>query len=128
MKKIVTGILALLYLAVSSGVVLEVHYCMGKIAGVELYGGHNEQCGKCGMKERKGGCCHDQLQVYKLEDVHKQVNSLAVAPLLALAPPTVYTILFWQVPADPSFTTVALHPPPDSNAPALCIVNCVFRI
>lgn len=128
MKRIVTGILALLYLAVSSGVVLEVHYCMGKIAGVELYGGHNEQCGKCGMKEGKGGCCHDQLQVYKLEDVHKQVNSPGVAPLWAIALPAVYPVPDCQLPADPSFNTVALHPPPDIHAPALCIVNCVFRI
>lgn len=128
MKKIVTGILALLYLAVSSGVVLEVHYCMGAIAGVELYGGHNEQCGKCGMKERKGGCCHDELQVYKLQDVHKQVNHLGMSPIVAVAPSIAYTVMDWQLPADPYFNRVVLHPPPDINAPELCIVNCVFRI
>jgi hypothetical protein len=128
MKKVVTGILAILYLAVSSGVVLEVHYCMGKVAGVELYGGHNDQCGKCGMKEQKGGCCSDQLKVYKLEDVHKQVNSLGVAQKLFLATPTPVAVMDWQLLGVPTLNKVVLHPPPDIGAPALFIVNRVFRV
>ena len=75
MKKFIIGILAVLYLAVSSGVVMEVHYCMGKIAGVEWYGGQNDKCGKCGMTEKKSGCCHDELKIYKLEDSHKNVTN-----------------------------------------------------
>jgi hypothetical protein len=128
MKRIAVGILALLYLAVSSGVVLEVHYCMGKMAGVELYGGHQEQCGKCGMKERKGGCCSDQLKVYKLEDVHKQVNSLWVAQNLSCPLPTTYPLMDWQLPADPAFGKTILRPPPDIGTPPLFIANRVFRI
>jgi hypothetical protein len=108
--------------------VLEVHYCMGQIAGVELYGGHNDQCGKCGMKEQKGGCCNDELKVYKLEDVHKQVNALWVAQKLSFTPPTHGAVMDWQLSAAPAFDKVVLHPPPDIGAPALFIVNRVFRI
>ena len=46
MKKIYTGILAFVYLAVSSGVALELHYCMGNKAGMELFGGGSDTCGK----------------------------------------------------------------------------------
>ena len=50
MKKIAVAILAFLYFGVSSGVAMQIHYCMGKKAGVELYGEVNDKCGKCGMK------------------------------------------------------------------------------
>lgn len=129
MKKIITGILALLYLAVSSGVILEVHYCMGKVAGVELYGSHTDKCGKCGMTEKKGGCCSDELKVYKLEDAHKQVNSFWVSQISQPAYlPTAAPVMDWERPAEPALVASAIHPPPDINTPSLCIVNCVFRI
>jgi len=56
MKKIYIGILAIVYMAVSSGIAMEIHYCMGKKAGVEFYGSSSDRCGKCGMKDTKTGC------------------------------------------------------------------------
>jgi len=49
MKKFAIGILAILYMGVSSGIAMEIHYCMGKKAGVEFYGSSTDKCGKCGM-------------------------------------------------------------------------------
>jgi hypothetical protein len=51
-------------MTVTSGVVINIHYCMGEVATVEL--GHNSQdsCGQCGMDN--SGCCHDDVQVVKL--------------------------------------------------------------
>ena len=54
----------MMYMTVTSGVVINVHYCMGEVATVEL--GHNSQdsCGQCGMDN--SGCCHDEVQVVKM--------------------------------------------------------------
>ena len=54
----------MMYMTVTSGVVINIHYCMGEVATVEL--GHNSQdsCGQCGMDN--SGCCHDDVQVVKL--------------------------------------------------------------
>ena len=52
MKKIIVAILAFLYLGVSSGVAMEIHYCMGKKAGVDLYNSNNQKCSKCSMHEK----------------------------------------------------------------------------
>jgi hypothetical protein len=129
LKKLVTGILALLYLLASSGVVLNVHYCMGQMAGVEVYADHDDTCGKCGMKEQQGGCCSDELKVYKLEDAHKQVTALQATPnpdqaglLLPTALPD------WQLPAEPNDLVTDIHPPPDLSSPPIYLANRVFRI
>ena len=74
MKKIYIGILAIVYMAVSSGIAMEIHYCMGEKAGVEFYGSGSDKCGKCGMKDTKG-CCHDEHKFYKLNDSHKTVSN-----------------------------------------------------
>ena len=75
MKKAFAGILAVLYMTVSSGIAMEIHYCMGKKAGIELYGSSSDKCGKCGMKDNKTGCCHNELKFYKLQDSHKSVSN-----------------------------------------------------
>jgi hypothetical protein len=73
MKKITVAILAVIYLAVSSGVAINVHYCMGKVASIDLMHS-NEKCGKCGMKT-SGGCCKDEFKIVKLNDSHKLISN-----------------------------------------------------
>ncbi len=129
MKKVLIGILAIVYLAVSSGVVMELHYCMGKLAGVELYGGKDDRCGRCGMTEKKGGCCHDELKIYKLEDAHKNVTNafsfgeekVAVISNYAVSP-------LWPEPLQAAALPAPVHSPPDIGGPSINITNCVFRI
>jgi hypothetical protein len=68
------AILAILYLFIASGVVVNLHYCMGKRAAVSLGYNHNDGCGKCGMKNTKG-CCHDEYKVVKLQDSHQPATN-----------------------------------------------------
>lgn len=128
MKKIYIGILALVYMAVSSGIALELHYCMGKMAGMELYGSSGETCGKCGMTEKDTGCCHDDFQFYKLSDSHKTVSNnidfTASSKLLV----SHYRVPDWQLPVSAALVTEVNHPPPDITAPSASILNCVFRL
>lgn len=128
MRKVLTAILALVYFAVSSGVVMEVHYCMGKVAGAELFMGDNDHCGKCGMKEKKGGCCQDEFKVYKLEDAHKNVtNNLQFGTEAAMVP-QVFAAYEPVLPLETVSTELKNYTPPPDTGPSLCIMNCVFRI
>jgi hypothetical protein len=128
MKKIYIGLLAILYMAVSSGIALELHYCMGERAGMELYGSSTGACGKCGMTEKDTGCCHNEFQFYKISDSHKTVsNDLSFsAPFFAVIKE--YNIYNWQMPDNTALTAVNNHSPPDYTGPSDCIMNCVFRI
>src|SRR5215212_4044330 len=73
MKKITVAILAIIYLTVSSGVAMSIHYCMGKVSSIDLM--HNsEKCGKCGMK-KTNGCCKDEFKIVKLSDSHKLISN-----------------------------------------------------
>ena len=57
----------------SSGVAIDIHYCMGKESGVDLYKTReSDKCDKCGMTG-KTGCCKSDHHFYKMEDGYKIV-------------------------------------------------------
>jgi hypothetical protein len=128
MKKIYIGILAIVYMAVSSGIAVELHYCMGRKAGMELFGSSNEKCGKCGMTEKKTGCCHDEFKFYKLTDSYKTVSNEINFATPEFAIVTGYNIYNWQMPVNAAASAVSNHSPPYYTKPDVCIMNCVFRI
>jgi hypothetical protein len=128
MKKVYIGILAIIYMAVSSGIAVELHYCMGSKAGMELFGSTTDKCGKCGMTEKKTGCCHDEFKFYKLNDSYKNVsNDISfTAPEFAVI--NEYPLYNWQMPLNTVPASVNNHSPPGYAAPDVCVMNCVFRI
>ena len=128
MKKIYIGILALVYMAVSSGIALELHYCMGKKAGMDLYGTASEKCGKCGMTEKDLGCCHDEFKFYKLSDFHKTVSNDIDLTATSFAVVKDYSLYDWQMPDQTVQTAIHNNSPPGYTAPSACIMNCVFRL
>lgn len=128
MKKIYIGILAFLYLAVSSGIALELHYCMGEKAGMELYGSSSETCGKCGMTDKDSGCCHDEFKFYKISDSHKIVSNDIDLTASSIAVITDYNIYDWQMPINIAIPAVNNNSPPDDTGPSSRIMNCVFRL
>jgi hypothetical protein len=128
MKKIIVGILAFLYLGVSSGIAMEIHYCMGKKAGVEFYGSDNDKCGKCGMKEKKGSCCNDEHKFYKLNDSHKNVsNDLSFETPFTIIEHS-FTVYQPALVNDPLANEFNNHSPPVYTGPSACIMNCIFRL
>lgn len=79
LKKIFITILAVFYLVVTSGVIMNIHYCMGKISSVSFIHekDHNDgSCNKCGMDKTENHCCKDEVKSIKLSDTH-QSSSLA---------------------------------------------------
>lgn len=128
MKKIYIGILAVVYMGISSGIAMEIHYCMGKKAGVGFYGSSSDKCGKCGMKDTKTGCCHDEHKFYKLNDSHKTVSNDINFSTGELAIVNDHYLYDWQMPVNIALTAVNNNSPPDHTEPSACILNCVFRL
>ena len=129
MKKIFVGILTMMYMTVSSGIAMEIHYCMGKKAGVDFYGSTNDKCGRCGMKEKNmAGCCHDEHKFYKLSDSHKNVTNNISFNAGETAIVTEYPVYTWQLPAEKVVAMVNNHSPPGNTGPSVCILNCIFRL
>ena len=125
MKKLITAIIAVLYLTITSGVVLDMHYCMNKLSSVKVQYHLDDVCGKCGMKA-KDGCCKDELKLVKLSGEHKYVLSDFS---FAFTAPVTETYVFPGInilPVQQQFTLGA-NGPPLSDVP-LYLKNRVFRI
>lgn len=130
MKKFFTVILALLYLATTSGATIHLHYCMGKLIEKDLWAAGEKSCSKCGMEKssRSGNdCCKDEQQLVKIEKEHQKTETV-FQPLQIVS----------QLPSYSELTAVTFssitEENPTSNAPppgsrlALFKRNCVFRI
>lgn len=115
-------------MSVSSGIAMEIHYCMGKKSGVAYYQTGTDKCGKCGMKENKKGCCHEEHQFHKLEDAHKKVNNDFVYEAPVTIFHTCLALYNWQILShNPSLSPRDNSPP--VYIPSSCrIMNCIFRI
>jgi hypothetical protein len=113
---------------VATGVSLNVHYCMGEIASVDLHAKEKERCDRCGMEEKKGGCCSSQKQFVKYESGYKaQISALSHIGV-AILPETPRFIL-----TDPIYfhkvkeSIFPQHSPP-IGGPPIYIRNCTFLI
>lgn len=130
MKRILTSIIALVYFVISSGLVMSVHYCMGKISSVDLSHNSTETC-VCGMplKETSGkGCCKTEFKMMKLEDNHKAAYAFYdVQTPVILLPKSIS--LFEQIDEVTSAKVYAdINGPPLLSEQDTYLLNCVFRI
>lgn len=130
MKKIWVSIVLISYLAVSSGVVVNFHYCMNRLASTELFATEGKQCMKCGMDMHKGkGCCHDEVKVVKMNGDQKVTPSLSYElPSLeaSVAPPSAFIVTpFYNGVASNNYQN---HSPPLLTEQDTYLQNCVFRI
>jgi hypothetical protein len=132
MKKLFTIALAFLYLAITSGLVVELHYCMGKLACSEFALAKHEQsktCGKCGMENGKNKCCKDEVKVIKLQDVHKQVSlDYEINVPVAILPYHTWQCDHYAPVISDRNYTYNTHAPPLISGVSKCVLNSVFRI
>jgi len=127
MKKAVIAILALLYIVTASGIVVNLHYCMGKLASVEYGIDTHETCGKCGMKDAPG-CCETESKVVKVQDEHQWAKAgMEIAQLSAVLPQ--FEIgLNTLLQGEEKYSNPLYYPPPDPMGNAVYLANSVFRI
>lgn len=129
MKKLLLSITVFCYLAVSTGFVVNFHYCMNHLASVKLFATTTKVCDRCGMKMHKGkGCCHDEVKVVKLQTDHNKAQFIhsIQAPEIALAVPSVFIVAdILTVDKTQHFLN---HSPPLLSRQDTYLQNCVFRI
>lgn len=129
-KKFFTVILALLYLATTSGATVHLHYCMGKLIEKELWAAEDESCSQCGMEKdsRPGNdCCKDEQQLVKIEKEHQKTETV-FQPLQIVSQVPSYTELTPVTFSSITEENPTSNAPPFSNRLALFKRNCVFRI
>lgn len=126
MKKITIAILAILYFTMTSGIVLNIHYCRGKISSVKVDVLAKDLCA-CKKKTNKG-CCKTDNKLVKLEDIHKA----AATQFLVEVPSVILTSTYFF--SKTFFESTIQNLAYNSNAPPpllledKCVLNCVFRI
>lgn len=126
MRKATIAILALLYLFTTSGVVVNMHYCMGALASVTYGHEEPESCGKCGMTE-KDGCCHSELKLVKLDDVHQHTIKAEQIAQVAELPLAFFETAIASYNSNRAFVN-SYHPPPDQRVNSVYLHTNVFRI
>lgn len=132
MKKFLLLILTLTYLTSTSGVIVYMHYCMGKMVEWNVAGNEKEKCTSCGMDKSKKtdkDCCKDKLKQLKITNAHSVKETLVKGLYLtALSLP----VSFIEVPTTPFSSITEENPlsnaPPQSIGIAIYKRYCVFRI
>lgn len=131
MKKFLAISVAIMYLVITSGLVLQIHYCMGSAAGSSLqFSGTDKDghlCDKCGMQKGNGKCCHDEVKFIKVQDSHKQVTTDFQCQPPA-APEHEYNLINPVFHFYSEATPVPTHAPPDEGLTPLYSLNSVFRL
>lgn len=129
MKKFLVLLLAIVYLGVSSGATLHLHYCMGKLVNMGLSTQNEDACGKCGMtKKEKNGCCQDEQKQLKTDQAQKTQAEFSFS-FLALEPIFLSEVII----SEPQFSSVneenpTSNAPPRTQSVSLYIQNCTFLI
>ena len=130
MKKIIAVIALACYLVVSTGVVINFHYCMNRLASTQLFGSAKTYCGKCGMHTKKsGGCCHDEVKVVKLQQDQNTISAADYTiPSISdaiIVPSGFIATSFYNVNEERHFHN---HSPPLLSEQDTYLQNNVFRI
>lgn len=130
MKKLIAGISFILYFAATSGIVINSHYCMKKLASVHLFGEKSDTCGLCGMDmHENNGCCRDEISVAKL--VQDQVKMpVTIFELPSIEQSAIIVSDFMVIPAGitEEYRHFHNHSPPLLSEQDTYLQNNVFRI
>ena len=130
MKKLLVTILAFIYLAVSSGMVLNLHYCMGELKSWDLRSANKNTCGICGMHKANGkGCCHDEQRQLKLDNAQQLVSLDVQLPSISeITLPGYFDALLSLQVLPASVLTLTVHAPPGLHHVPIFVRNRNFRI
>lgn len=118
------------YLAFSSGVMFNFHYCMNKLDSVKIFASASKKCGKCGMHtDASHGCCRDEVKIVKIDDEQKVTATIDFSFTSLQAPaqvPSAYILTAFINSNEASHRID--HSPPLPATQDLCSLHCVFRI
>ena len=133
MKRFLFTILAMLYLAASTGATMHMHYCMGRLADTGFFEQEGGHCSLCGMEKSSSGdngCCTDQQEIIKIS-IDQQYSTASIFhfeqpfTLLEMVE-TGFQPQMLLVSADKVLP--ASNAPPRSPQVPAYLMNCLFRI
>lgn len=128
MKRLAATLLALIYFSVSSGMVMNMHYCMGKLSSVKLAVLPAAKCA-CGKKSEKKSCCRTEVKLVKVEDAQQKAVVADVSFELSIAAPvTGLNFLHTSFYSGDISVISHAHAPPLLSEQDTYLQNCVFRI
>jgi hypothetical protein len=129
MKKFAVILIAVLYTAITSGFTVNLHYCMGKLASVNMDHTPADVCNKCGKTDKGSDCCKNEFKFLKIAEVHQGAKTLYQDAPMAMDLQLPVSIL--PAPAElsvPSFAAYYHHAPPEQEDIPLFLRNCTFLI
>lgn len=127
LKKILACILFLVYFSVSTGALVNIHYCMGTVKSIDFKISTSSMCKGCGMKNRTG-CCHDDLKIIKLT-LDQQLTKLDTwffDGIPEYVPHHISLALAGQ--SAENFSRTYYHSPPDIRSRGIYLFDRVLRI
>ena len=127
MKKLFLGILSFVYLVMSGGVAMNLHYCMGRLNNIDYAYHDNDHCGKCGMKTANG-CCHNEFKLIKVADDQQLTNKQAAVDQPIVLLPVSAIDLSKSSSGSCIISAVPCLSPPGFHQPAGYLLHCVFRV
>ncbi|MGZ5135207.1 MAG: HYC_CC_PP family protein [Flavitalea sp.] len=127
MKRILLTILAFVYLALASGVGMNIHYCMGELSSVDYGYKKAGHCDECGMEE-KAGCCNTEFKVVKLQDSHQWSSPGELVKNFLVVESFFNTQSYFSARPFNSANRFTYHSPPDKRLNEVYLHTTVFRI
>lgn len=127
MRKFVCVILIFVYPLLTSGVVLQLHYCGGKLSSASLALSDTHSC-SCGSKSMKKGCCKNESLQVKVKGDHKTSNTVLLPSNTCNNIGCILPVTEILIPQGQYIIASNYHlPPPKPNIHRLAFLS-VFRI
>jgi hypothetical protein len=130
MNKFFAIIIAFGYLTASSGAIVNLHYCMGKLISLDFSEQQKGMCSNCGMhKKEQKGCCRDEHKILQIDKDQKiSQSAYKFLRISSDATKAIYAELPLAYPSSILSENPGSHsPPPVTNLP-IFILHCNFRI
>lgn len=130
MKKLIAAISFLCYFTVTSGFIINSHYCMDRLASVHLFETAAKKCGVCGMETHDSkGCCRDEVTIVKLvQDQNKIPVTIFQFTSPEVQPAVISDFLFCSLFNGEEQRWFQHHSPPLLSAQDTYLQINVFRI
>jgi len=128
-KKCLVTILAILYLTVSTGATIHMHYCMGKMVAWGLWRTQDKDaCAACNMDKKKG-CCEDKKQSVKIESKYNfQPATFHFSKVWIDLPQYDWTNYTLITHSHQIINYPLSNSPPGTDKIPIYISNCVYRV
>lgn len=131
MRRFLAFILIFLYVGVSTGVVINYHYCMNKLTEVSLVmTDQHFSCSNCGSDDSKDGCCSDEVKAMRISIDQNLTERISLSSSFMYVVAVLYdmqSILLTNEISSESVSHFSFYPP-GLDRPPQFILYCTWLI